>query len=109
MRICTISIQHTHQHYISQFPSVITMEILDKTQVSKTQTCSAFRDTLVQEGGLSKPLSPRRGIMCLNMSNTPLVEQATASQITLLHSFGTLQPCDVSLTLPCNELKKIII
>jgi hypothetical protein len=52
MRICTILIQHTHQHYHSWFPGVITMTILDKTQVLRMLTHNAFRDTLVQEGGI---------------------------------------------------------
>jgi hypothetical protein len=51
MRICTILIQHTHQHDHSQFPSVNTTTILDKTQVSRMLTHSAFRDTFAQEGG----------------------------------------------------------
>jgi hypothetical protein len=51
MRICTILIQHTHHHYHSRFPGVITTTILYKTQVSRTLTRSAFRDALVQEGG----------------------------------------------------------
>jgi hypothetical protein len=96
MRICIISIQHTHQHYHSRFLGVITTTILAKTQVLRTQTHSAFRDTPLQESGLLKPLSPRCGITCLNMSNPPLMERAMASHITLLHSFSTSQPCDVS-------------
>jgi hypothetical protein len=51
MRICTISIQHTHHHYHSRFPGVITMTILDNTQVSRMLMHSSFRDTLAQEGG----------------------------------------------------------
>jgi hypothetical protein len=96
MRICTISIQHTHQHYQPRFPGVITKTLLDNTQVSRTLTCNALRDTLAQEGGFVETTFTKTRIMCLNMSNTPLVERAMASQITPLHLFGTSQPCDVN-------------
>jgi hypothetical protein len=52
MRICNISIQHTHQHYHSQFSGVITTTILENTQVLRMLMHSAFRDTLAQEGGI---------------------------------------------------------